>query len=116
MFVDAYRQASYYLTPIIRNNQMKQAITTSHHTTSDGNTRITVKCWSGKLTVNYNQGLCSEINHWNAAKALILKMGWVSADFSGNWLCGETPEATGYVYVYDDGDDKYTRYVYDDSV
>lgn len=76
-----------------------QAIETRYIGATDfRQSRIKAICEAGSVTVHFDDnknGL--EGAHDNAARALILKLGW--NDGRGYWVRGCTPKSRGYVYV-----------------
>ena len=73
-----------------------QAIVTAYH--GPGNRRgacITAAAWGGKVRVDYDHGARMSERHYNAAMALVAKMGW-PAD---GWIEAGLPDGKGRVFV-----------------
>lgn len=61
-----------------------QAIQTKYHGPTNSNgSRFTARCDAGRITVPYDHALGVEDNHIRAAKALMSKLGWQAALFTG---------------------------------
>ena len=62
--------------------------------------RIKATADAGSITLSYDDALNSQANHNRAARALVVKFGWV-----GNWRCGRMPNNKGNCYVCSDDED-----------
>lgn len=49
--------------------------------------RIKAACAAGSVTIGYPYELDRDAAHWEAAKALIVKLGWNNGSY-GNWYRG----------------------------
>lgn len=78
---------------------MQAIITKFYGPTNSKGARIKAECAAGKIFVSYEYGMNTQDNHWNAAKALINKLEW--NEWDSNWICGGSPDATGFVFVND---------------
>ena len=77
-----------------------QAIQTRFYgPTNHKGARIKAECAAGSVFVSYEYGLSTDKAHWEAAKALIVKMGWEK--YEGKWICGGSIDGKGYVFVND---------------
>ena len=81
---------------------MKAIVTKYHGPTNTRGARISADDGDGnRATISANGSMRPEDNHFRAAEALCLKMGW-----AGKLVRGSLP--TGYVFVWLDGRDTFT--------
>ena len=62
--------------------------------------RVKATCNAGSVTLNWDHEISDEDNHWRAATALVVKLGWVRPAFPGDWRMGWLPKQGGAVFVY----------------
>lgn len=83
---------------------MQAIITKFYGPTNTKGARIKAECAAGSVYVPYSYEFNTQDEHWQAAKALIVKMGWQDwKDTKGesSWVCGGTPDGKGFVFVND---------------
>jgi hypothetical protein len=74
-----------------------QAIMTKYiGPTNSRGSRIKAWCSAGSVTIDYPHQLSNEAVYWEAAKTLIVKLGWQE---HGNWIAGGLPNSSGYCFV-----------------
>lgn len=78
---------------------MQAIITKFYGPTNSKGARIKAECAAGKVFVPYSYEYNTQDAHWQAAKALIVKMGW--QEWDGKWVCGGSIDASGFVFVND---------------
>ena len=67
--------------------------------TNNKGARIKATCAAGSVFVPYGYEYNTQDSHWQAVKALIVKLGWQGLD--GKWICGGNVSGTGFVFVND---------------
>lgn len=78
---------------------MQAIITKFYGPTNTKGARIKAECAAGSVFVSYPYELSTDKAHWQAARALIVKMGWDKYD--GSWVSGGDVAGKGYVFVND---------------
>lgn len=83
---------------------MQAIITKFFGPTNTKGARIKAECAAGSVFVPYSYEFNTQDAHWQAAKALIVKMGWQdwdAANGGSHWVCGGSPDGKGFVFVND---------------
>lgn len=76
---------------------MRQAIETRFlGPTNHRGARVTARANAGRVTIGWNFESSVEQNHWRAAEALAVCLGWAWGD---HWVCGGSADGLGYVFV-----------------